>query len=436
MYIPRNIDRELTNWKIAQRRKPLLLRGVRQCGKTEAVRHLGQSFSGYVEINLEKQRRLHALFEKDINIPAILAGLEVESGKEIVPGETLLFLDEIQECPRAITALRYFYEEKPELHVIAAGSLLEFALNNRKRPVMQFPVGRVRSLYMYPLAFSEFLTATGNTLLRKRLEDPTLSVLDSITHEKLLDHYKKFLIVGGMPEAVSTFTEKNSFLECQRIHRDIVTNFLEDFDKYSREVPAENLRIVFEYAMHHACNQVRDSNAVPGMSAYQFRAAYELLRRAGLVIPVLASACDVLPLGAGEKESNRKLLPFDTGILLTECNLDAAGILTSDVFEALNKGNLAELATGLELMKASEPYREAKLYYWYRSGANAEVDYVYQKGESVIPIEVKASVKGGMKSLRSFLQWKGSPYGIRCSMENFTEYGDVHVIPLYAVSTL
>ena len=433
MYVDRSIDSELLQWKEETHRKPLILRGVRQCGKTEAVRHLGQSFRYYIEINFEKSRQLHALFESDISVASILARFELESGAPAADGETLLFLDEIQECPRAITALRYFYEERPGLHVIAAGSLLEFVLNRPRKERIQFPVGRVRSIYMYPFSFREYLTAIGQPMLQKLLLHPETLAENNIAHDRFLDCFKDFLIVGGMPEAVVRFAQTHSFLECQRIHRDIVVNFKEDFDKYDSHVSSEALRMVFEYSLHHACGQIRPSSAVPGMSAYAFKNAYELLRRAGIVLPVVASSCETLPLGSGEKGTNQKLLPFDTGIFLTELGLSAGDILGATAFDELNKGNLAELAAGLELLKASDPYSEAGLYYWYRSGANAEVDYAVQRNREIIPIEVKASVKGGMKSLHSFLETHASSYGIRVSLENYASYDRIRVVPLYAV---
>ena len=436
MYISRNIDRELIRWKNEKQRKPLILRGVRQCGKTAAVRHLGESFPSYVEINLEKNVRLHRLFEDDIRIDSILARFEIETGTKIIPGETLLFLDEIQECPRAITALRYFYEEKPDLHIVAAGSLLEFALNRKKKNTLQFPVGRVRSIYMYPFSFAEYLTAVGQPLLREKLESFSDFREENPAHDRLMDHYKNFMVVGGMPEAVSCFAKTTSFLETQNVHRDIVMNFREDFDRYDSNISADNIRRVFEYSFHNACGQVRAASAVDGMTAYKFKEALDLLKRAGLVIPVKSSSCETLPLGSGEKEANIKILPFDTGIFLTELCLNTGDILGAEFFDDLNKGSLAELSTGLEFIKAADPYTEANLFYWYRSGANAEVDYVFQKGSSIIPVEVKSSRKGGMKSIRVFLDHHGGEYGIRISMENFAKYQNIQVVPLYAAGMI
>ena len=172
------------------------------------------------------------------------------------------------------------------------------------------------------------------------------------------------------------------------------------------------------------------------MSAYYFNTCIELLRKAGLVFPVKASSCNTLPLGATEKEANKKLLVFDTGIYLTECGLDAAGILDAEIFQDMNKGDVVEMATGLEILKNAGSYSEASLFYWYRSGANAEIDYAITVKNEIIPCEVKASGKGSMQSLRSFLNTHKAPYGVRISMENFSRYDDIHVYPVYAVSRL
>ena len=434
MYIQRDIDPVLSEWKNSSRRKPLLLRGVRQCGKTRTVRHLAEQFENYAEINLEKQPSLHSLFSGDIDAKKIVSRLELETLQPIRPGRTLLFIDEIQACPRAVTALRYLYEDLPELHVIAAGSLLEIVLNNRKKDKIDFPVGRIRSIYLYPLSFREFLMGTGQGLLCSYLDQ--LNAFDdrNIAHKKLMDAYKTYLIVGGMPEAAAEYCNTASLLSCQNIHRDILLSFLDDLGKYDTDIPAEILRKVFDYALHHVCSQVKVSSAIPGVSAYYFEESIKLLRRAGLVYPVYAASCDSLPLGSGIKEANKKLLFFDTGIYLTECGLDVGDILTSDVFEKINKGSVVEMQTGLEMIKYTDPFREAAIFYWYRAGANAEVDYVIQKEDMILPVEVKASGKGSMQSMYSYLETHpDAPYGIRVSAEDFSTYGQIHVYPVYAV---
>ena len=437
MYIPREIDSVLKEWKRAPRRKPILLRGVRQCGKTQTVRHLAEQFENYAEINLEKQPGIHDVFSGDIDVKQIITRLEIESLQPIRPGKTLLFIDEIQACPRAVTALRYFYEDMPDLHVIAAGSLLEIILNTKQKTLIDFPVGRVRSFYMYPLSFREFLRGTGQMLLADYLERLDPNQDKNIAHKKLLDAYKTFLIVGGMPEAAAEYIENGSFLSVQNIHRDILFNFRDDIGKYNSDVPADILRQVFDYSLHHVCTQVRSSSAIQGVSYYYFEESIRLLRRAGLIYPVKACSCDVIPLGSSEKESNKKLISFDTGIYLTGCGLNASEILAADVFEKMNKGNIVEMQTGLEMIKNSDPFQEAALYYWYRSGANAEVDYVTQRGEAIIPIEVKASGKGSMQSMFSYLEtFPAVPFGIRVSLEDFSSYDRIHIYPVYAIGKM
>ena len=438
MYIKREIDHTLEAWKNTENRKPLLLRGVRQCGKTTAVRELAKGFDHYLEINLEKQVSLHSAFEGDLDIRRILSRLEIETGVPVKEGRTLLFIDEIQACPRAITALRYFYEDIPALHVIAAGSLLEFVLNNKKSArKIEFPVGRVRSVYMYPFSFLEFLTGTGQEMLRAYLCRLRTFQEPNDLHAKLLESYKTFLVVGGMPEAVAEYAANGSLLSCQQIHRDIMVSFKEDLDKYDSDIPTDILRKVFEYTFHNVCRQVKSSSAIPGVSAYYFDECIKLLRRAGLIYPVMASSCETIPLGASQKEANKKLLAFDTGVYLTECKLNVGELLAAEVFDEINRGDVVEMETGLEIIKYADPCEEAEVFYWYRTGANAEVDYVIQRDESILPVEVKASGKGSMQSMRSYLKTHGSvPYGIRVSLENFTAYENIRVFPVYAVSRI
>ena len=204
------------------------------------------------------------------------------------------------------------------------------------------------------------------------------------------------------------------------MHRDIILNFRDDFDKYDRNVPADVIHRVFSYAVHNVCAQTKASSAIKGVSAYYFDTCIKLLWRAGLVYPVKACSGDTIPLGASEKEVNKKLLLFDTGVYLTECGLDTGELLATEVFDEMNKGSVVELQTGLEMIKSMDAYAEPSLFYWYRTGANAEVDYVIVQHGAVVPVEVKASGKGRMQSLRSFLRsHPNASYGIRVSLENF-----------------
>ncbi|MBQ6124929.1 MAG: ATP-binding protein, partial [Spirochaetales bacterium] len=295
MYIFREIDKDLLEWKNSREIKPLLLRGVRQCGKTSTVRNLGKTFETFIEINFEKEPSYSELFSGNLDVDRICSEIELATGKRLTDGSSLLFLDEIQNCPNAITALRYFKETRPELHVIAAGSLLEFALRKTKNPI-SFPVGRVRSIYMYPLSFCEFISAIGKKGLAENLQSERRIISDTL-HSEYINLYKSFLVVGGMPEAVLEYATTGSFLECQRIHRDIVDNFENDFGKYSDKVPAEEIREVFRFALRNVGNQITLTKTVPGMKASRFSTILDLLSMAGLVFQVKSSICESLPLG-------------------------------------------------------------------------------------------------------------------------------------------
>ena len=230
MYFNRLIDSELLQWKNDGEHKPLLLRGARQVGKSRAVKHLGESFRYYIEINFEKQPVYKQLFAGDLDVHRITSQIAALSGTPVVEGKTLLFLDEIQECTEAIMSLRFFREDMPALHVVAAGSLLEFALQE----IPTFGVGRIRSMYMHPMTFDEFLTANGMTaLLAQRraaaVEAPLLQPL----HEKLVEYLRTYLLVGGMPEAVAQWVETHDYLRCQRVQDDILVTYEDDFARYA-----------------------------------------------------------------------------------------------------------------------------------------------------------------------------------------------------------
>ena len=436
MYVKRSIDNYLKDWKESKKIKPLILRGVRQCGKTSAVRNLAKGFKNYVEINLEKESSLCQIFNGDLDIKKIINRLEIHTSTYITDEDTLLFIDEIQNCPRAITALRYFYEERPNLHVIAAGSLLEFTLDGDNKKI-DFPVGRVRSIFMFPLSFNEFLCSIGQEQLSTYLDTLDIKNDQNIFHNKLIDFYKTYLIVGGMPEAVLTYIETGSILKCQQIHRDIIDNFVDDFNKYNTKIDTAIIRKVFDYSLHNVCKQTKASSAISNLSGYYFDECISLLNKAGLVYPIKASSCETIPLGASEKDTNKKLLVFDTGVYLTVCGLNIDSLLCAEVFNDLNKGDVVEMAVGLELIKAQSPYNKPQLHYWYKVNSSAKIDYVIEKENKLLPIEVKASYSGSMQSLHSFLDSHiNVPNGYRLSLENFNSYGKIIVYPVYAAYKL
>lgn len=285
-YYKRNIDKKLLEWKTSQRRKPLLIRGARQVGKSSAVRQLGKEFKYFVEINLESQPSIRGLFPKDIDVHRTCEGISATTGIPIIPGETLLFIDEIQVSQEAIMSLRYFKEDYPELHVIAAGSLLEFTLEE----LPSFGVGRIRSLYMYPFSFDEFLMAQGleTTVSYKHQASPSSPLPDAV-HNKLVEQLKTFYLVGGMPAAVTEWIASKSYIECAHVHNDILDTYQDDFAKYkSRVSPALLRKVLRSVALQAGCKFVY-RQVTDDVRSSVIKDALRLLTLAGLIKPVTHS---------------------------------------------------------------------------------------------------------------------------------------------------
>ena len=433
-YIKRLIDSELEKWKNEDFHKPLLLRGARQVGKSSAVRNLGKKFDYFLELNFEKDEEICDVFlsTKTLNPKSLCDKITAIKQIPIIPGRTLLFFDEIQTCLPALSSLRYFYEDYPELHVIAAGSLLEFALEE----LPSFGVGRIRSLFMYPFSFYEFLDAYGYAILREKIQKSSFSEpLDDVLHRKAIEILRTFLILGGMPEVVANYVSGSDMYHCQLVLDDLINSLRTDFAKYKKRIPTLQISEAFQSVVKQIGRKFVYSNAEQKYNSKQIKEAVELLIMAGLVIPVVHTSANGLPLGAEMNSKFRKMLLFDTGILQRLLGLQLADIIVSNDFDFVNKGNIAELYAGLELLKATSPYEMAQLYYWQREekNAHAEVDYVLQIGQSIVPLEVKSGKQGKMQSLHLFLKEKKLPYGYRTSLENYTEYDKIKVIPLYAI---
>lgn len=435
MYLQRKIDDVLLAWQRSSSRKPLLIRGARQVGKSTAVRNLSKQFDYFIEINFEEQPEYQRLFANTSDINDLVEQLAIITQTEIIEGRTLVFLDEIQASLPAISKLRYFYEKKPNLHVIAAGSLLEFALSE----LPSFGVGRVRSVFMYPFSFIEFLGALNEKPLASMMHQSSPErPINPIFHEKLKVYFKKFLIIGGMPQAVQTYVAKGDLLEVQRILDDLIIAIQADFVKYKRQIPPTNIKSVFESIVKQVGTKFKYSNDFTSLTNPVIKQVIDLLEMAGLVYRVTHSSSNGIPLGAEANPKKIKLLIFDTGIYQRILGLDVASLLLKDDIEVINKGNIAELFVGLELLKSNDSYERTALYYWHREAKNsqAEVDYVIQNQEHIFPLEVKAGTKGAMQSMYLFMDEKKSRYGVRLSLENFAEYDKVKVIPLYAASNI
>jgi predicted AAA+ superfamily ATPase len=383
-------------------------------------------------VNFDENPSYAALFEQSLSPREVCEQLSLLTQTPIVEGKTLVFFDEIQSCIPAISALRYFYEKMPTLHVIAAGSLLEFALSE----VPSYGVGRVRSLFMYPFSFQEFLLANGESgLIAYVTESGFAKALPELIHEKLISYLKKFLVIGGMPEAVSSYVRHGNMLEVQRILDDLVISIEADFAKFRNRVPAIRIREVFNSVVQQVGNKFTYTFGNSSLTILQVKQALDLLTLAGLIYPVTHSSCNGLPLGAEINVKKRKFLLFDTGIFQRILGLNIAELLLENDFSVINKGNMAELYVGLEWIKNTSCYENWDLHYWQRESKNAqsEVDYVVQNKGQILPIEVKSGTKGAMQSMYLFLEEKKVPKGIRTSLENFGQIPNIQIIPLYAM---
>lgn len=451
-YLKRNIDAELLKWKESPRRKPLLVRGARQVGKSWAIRHLGESFEYYLEINLEKEKDLSRLFEEISDVWELSQRLGAVHNVQVIPGETLLFIDEIQNCPAALKSLWFFKENYPELHVVAAGSLLEFALNE----MPSYGVGRIRSMFMYPMSFKEFLMAQGKDMWIKEIASADWDhPVEESLHSRLVSDFRSFLMVGGMPASVSAWVEMQDYAACQDEQNDIQQSYYDDFAKYAKKVDPQLLRNTLAAVVQQSGKKFVFSKVDGGYRAEEIKEGLRLLRDAGIIIPVQMSAANGLPLGAQVNPKFTRYDYLDTGLLLRVLAMNYDDdreltrlILAGDAPELVNKGLVAELTVGLELIKSSNPQSKYELFYWenLEKNATSEVEYVIAKNAKCLPIEVKAGTSGKMKSLRFFMNMKKLAAGVRCSLENFgrLEVSDtdnsgqqinrtIGILPLYAV---
>ena len=452
MYYKRLIDNVLLDWSSRNIHKPILLRGARQVGKSTAVKHLGEQFESYVEINLEREPKYKRAFQPDLNVNRIISEISVLAQKKIEPGRTLLFIDEIQTCPEAIMSLRFFKEDMPSLHVIAAGSLLEFALHE----LPTFGVGRIHSVFMYPMTFDEFLLANGeNLLLEARNAASHSTPLSEVLHEKLVSLLRSYMLVGGMPECVAQWVTTHDYLACQEIQDDILVSYEDDFPKYRKRVDTTLLRHTLRSAAVQATRKFVYSQ-VGDYKAADVKRAIEMLILAGILIPITHTNANGLPLGSEADTSYRKILPLDCALTLRLLNMTMSDssemttqILTASAADLVNKGAMAELLAGLELLHYQTPHLRHEMFYWTRQSKSslAEIDYLTVQNMHILPIEVKAGTQGGMKSLWIFMREKHLTEAVRCSLENFGsfEYIDkedadavrhVRILPLYALSQL
>ena len=422
----RFIAGRLSAWKNSVRRKPLILRGARQVGKTFSVEQFGRAeFAQYVRVDLERNRDWHRIFDGSLAPRDLVAQLEVLSGKPISPRRTLLFFDEIQACPRAIMALRYFYEEMPDLHVMAAGSLLEFALSD-----ISFPVGRVQFLEMHPMTFAEYLWAIG----KESAADLVLGApqaLPASVHDMLLSELKKYCFVGGMPEAVRVYAETQSVQAAFAVHGELCETYRHDFSKYTPRCDPHCLDAVFKSVAREAGHQVKYARLAEGHDYRTAKKAFELLCNARIVKPVPAASIS-LPLGAGASANRFKALLLDVGLWQHLSGMRVEAEYAKEDLLDVYRGAMAEQFVGQEMTVSQGP----ELYYWSREahGSSAEVDYLAVKEDGLWGVEVKSGSPGRIKSLRMLLdRFPACRGGIVLSSAPYSELPDQKLIlaPLY-----
>lgn len=403
----------LTSWLQNKNRKPLIIRGARQVGKSTLVELFAQqSRLSLQNVNLERHPELSSIFA-GLTPQQILQQIEFLPNMGSVGPDTLLFLDEIQAVPEAIPALRYFYEDRPDIPVVCAGSLLEFVLKDHS---FSMPVGRIQCLHMGPMTFSEFLMALDEERLKNFIDsyEPGQEIGD-IVHLRLLSLLRSYYSVGGMPEAVAVFAKNQSYKEVGEVHNSIVETYRDDFFKYGGSRNQNRMLNVFNLAARNVGAKIKYSNISPQDQSVTIKKDIELLAMARVVGKVVHSHCSGLPLQADLEEKIYKLLFLDVGLMNAICGLDWRSLSQMDDTKLINKGAIAEQFVGqhLQAMLADKPNRE--LNYWLREGrsANAELDFVIGLWGEIIPIEVKSGSTGTLKSLHQFMGMKQVPLAIR-----------------------
>lgn len=428
----RFIEAELEKWKTATPHLPLIIRGARQVGKSFTVEKFGQeNFKTTVTINFEFQPTFANCFDT-LDPEKIISKIELATEKDLIDGESLLFLDEIQQCPNALKALRYFKEKRPNLHVIAAGSLLEFAL---KEEDFSFPVGRVEFLYMRPLSFNEYLYNLGNHKLLNALDKVSLTnPLDQDIHNLLIKYVREYLLIGGMPSVVNKYIESKSYLDAHRLQSGLLESYRNDFGKYASNTQFKYLQRFFEKAPLVVGQVFKYVNIDREARPRDLKTALEQLCYTGLINKVYNTNANGIPLQSEINDTKFKLIFLDIGLMQNANKINPESILNDNVWQ--NEGALAEQFVGQELLANGNYYENKHLYFWARDKGAAEVDYISEINFKVVPIEVKAGKDGRTKSLNVFMKEKETPYGIKISQSPLEVNHTTLNVPFYLLNQL
>lgn len=412
----RQIINELIKWKDKTNRKPLLLTGVRQCGKTYIVEEFAKEyFTSYVYVNFE-ETNYSSIFDYDFDVDRIISELETVVHSKIIPGQTLLFFDEIQECPKAITSLKYFCENKKGLHLICTGSLLGVAVKHNQ---ISFPVGKVNRLRLYPMNFKEFVIANGRedliTIFEKWPVDRVIPDLYSVPMKKLI---KDYYIVGGMPEAVKVWIDTHNVDEVEEVQNEILRDYADDFSKYAPISELPKIRWIWDSVpvqLAKENNKFVFSHVKEGKRSAELEDALQWLSDAGLISQVCLVEKPELPLSAFADKTYFKVYMSDVGLLRTKSKISAKTILEENDLYSRYKGAFSENFVLNELKSL-----EIEAWFW-RSGNSAEIDFIFEKENTLIPVEVKAADNTQAKSYRQFCKKYNPVIGFKLSQKNIAE---------------
>ncbi|MDD6440669.1 MAG: ATP-binding protein [bacterium] len=421
----------LVKWNGKKNRKPLILKGARQVGKTWLMKEFGKRYFKYTAyVNFDNNERMRDVFESDYNIDRILMAVNIETGVKIVPGETLIIFDEIQETPKAIASLKYFCEEAPEYAVIAAGSLLGVAIHKG----VSFPVGKVDTIQLNPLSFREFLAAVGEEGLARLIERKEYDLMSAF-REKYIDWLKKYYYIGGMPEVVSSFVEEKDFGEVRYLQKQIIEMYENDFSKHTTEQELPRIRMVWNSVPMQLAKENKKflfGKIKEGARAKDFEIAIEWLQDCGLITKVYRVNKPAMPLKAYIEFSAFKLYLLDVGLLSAMSDLDARTILEGNRIFTEFKGALTEQYVLQQLIADTEYVP----YYFTETKSEGEIDFLIQKGMDIIPVEVKAEENLRAKSLKCFCEKYEPREAIRTSMSDYKQQDWLTNIPLWAIAAL
>ncbi|MCP4629630.1 MAG: ATP-binding protein [bacterium] len=415
---------ELDSWLVKPNRKPMVVRGARQVGKTWLVRDFAVRHElKLLELNFERLPALAELFS-DNDPMEIMRNIEAELAISIEFNSSLLFLDEIQAAPQLFSKLRWFREELPQLPVIAAGSLLDFALSKHQYSV---PVGRITYFHLEPMSFFEFLTAIGNQALGKKLLSTSFKTkLPELLHEKCLNLYYDYCLVGGMPEVVQEWTDSKDIKSCIKIQQDLMATYRDDFHKYGGEIEPELLNRILLSVSEQLGNKFVYSQVDAAKKVAKIKKALMRLDLAKVCTRIQHTAGNGLPLGAESNDKFFKAIMVDIGLISVQMGLSLTSRRESKNIIFSNKGGLAEQFVGQQLRVVQAPSAEPRLYYWQTTGGRqGEIDYIIQHANRVVPVEVKSGATGSLKSLHMFMANKNLDFAVRCntnqpSLENIS----------------